>query len=68
VLDLMMPQVDGWGFRAEQIADPALAGIPVLVVSAGAWPPPPACEILSKLVEPAELIAAVARARAGGAT
>ncbi|HTM22199.1 MAG TPA: response regulator [Kofleriaceae bacterium] len=34
LLDLMMPRMDGYQFRAEQRADPALAGIPVLVMSA----------------------------------
>lgn len=33
VLDLMMPDMDGWRFRAEQSADPALASVPVLVLS-----------------------------------
>src|SRR5919201_836869 len=34
LLDLMMPVLDGWGFRAQQQQDPALAAIPVIVVSA----------------------------------
>jgi len=34
LLDLMMPVMDGWQFRAEQLKDPALAGIPVVVMSA----------------------------------
>ena len=34
VLDLMMPVMDGYEFRAEQLRDQALAGIPVVVVSA----------------------------------
>jgi len=34
VLDLMMPVMDGWQFRAEQKRDPALSKIPVLVISA----------------------------------
>jgi len=36
LLDLMMPVLDGWGFRREQQRDPALASIPVVVVSAEA--------------------------------
>jgi CheY-like chemotaxis protein len=36
LLDLMMPVMDGWQFRAEQIKDPALAQIPVVVISADA--------------------------------
>ena len=34
VLDLMMPVMDGWQFRSQQIRDAALASIPVIVVSA----------------------------------
>jgi CheY-like chemotaxis protein len=34
VLDLMMPVMDGWQFRREQVRDAALARIPVIVVSA----------------------------------
>jgi CheY-like chemotaxis protein len=34
VLDLMMPVMDGWAFRAAQRTDPSLAKIPVLVLSA----------------------------------
>jgi CheY-like chemotaxis protein len=34
VLDLFMPTMDGWKFRDEQVKDPALAAIPVVVVSA----------------------------------
>jgi CheY-like chemotaxis protein len=34
LLDLMMPVMDGWHFRAEQLKDPALARIPVVVMSA----------------------------------
>jgi CheY-like chemotaxis protein len=34
LLDLMMPRMDGWQFRAEQRQDPALADIPVVLVSA----------------------------------
>jgi CheY-like chemotaxis protein len=33
LLDLMMPVMDGWQFRAHQLADPALARIPVIVLS-----------------------------------
>jgi CheY-like chemotaxis protein len=36
LLDLFMPTMDGWAFRAEQMKDPALAQIPVVVVSADA--------------------------------
>jgi CheY-like chemotaxis protein len=33
LLDLMMPGTSGWEFRRAQVADPALAAIPVLVFS-----------------------------------
>jgi CheY-like chemotaxis protein len=32
----MMPIMDGWQFRAEQVRDARLAAIPVIVISAGA--------------------------------
>jgi DNA-binding response OmpR family regulator len=35
LLDLMMPGMNGWQFRERQRLDPALAGIPVIIVSAG---------------------------------
>ena len=34
VLDIMMPVMDGWDFRAAQLADPSLRDIPVIVISA----------------------------------
>jgi CheY-like chemotaxis protein len=34
LLDLMMPVMDGWQFRTEQLRDPALAAIPVILISA----------------------------------
>lgn len=34
LLDLMMPNVDGWAFRRQQLADPSTAAIPVVVMSA----------------------------------
>jgi CheY-like chemotaxis protein len=34
LLDLMMPVMNGWEFRARQRGDPELASIPVIVVSA----------------------------------
>ena len=35
VLDLMLPVMDGFEFRVRQLEDPALASIPVIVLSAG---------------------------------
>jgi CheY-like chemotaxis protein len=34
LLDLMMPVMDGWAFRAEQLRDPAIASVPVIVLTA----------------------------------
>ena len=34
LLDLMMPVMDGWHFRKEQLQDPSLASIPVVVLTA----------------------------------
>jgi CheY-like chemotaxis protein len=34
LLDLMMPVMDGWAFRAEQLRDPALSDIPVIILTA----------------------------------
>ena len=34
LLDLMMPVMDGWQFRREQKQDPAIANIPLIVITA----------------------------------
>ena len=34
LLDMMMPEMDGWSFREEQRKDPDLASIPVVILSA----------------------------------
>ena len=34
LLDLQMPVMSGWEFRARQLQDPELAGVPVLCVTA----------------------------------
>ena len=39
LLDLFMPVMNGWAFRAEQLRDPSLATIPVIVISADAGTP-----------------------------
>ena len=36
LLDLMMPTMNGWQFREEQLRDPALAGICTVVLTADA--------------------------------
>ncbi|MDB4981197.1 MAG: Response regulator receiver protein [Myxococcales bacterium] len=35
LLDLMMPVMDGWSFRATQLRDPFLSHIPVILLTAG---------------------------------
>jgi CheY-like chemotaxis protein len=66
LLDLMMPVLDGRGFRARQRQDPALADIPVVVVSADGSVAQKAASLgaagyLQKPVEVDELLAAVQR-------
>src|SRR5687768_15158780 len=39
LLDLMMPVMDGAEFRREQLADPALASIPVILITAAGLEP-----------------------------
>lgn len=34
LLDLMMPIMNGWEFRSEQLADPNLSSIPVVIMTA----------------------------------
>lgn len=62
VLDLMMPVMTGWEFRVEQLADAALAQIPVVVMTAAAdllRSPIAAAQILSKPVPMKALLAAI---------
>lgn len=37
LLDLMMPGMDGWDFRQEQVRDPDLRDIPVVVITAAGF-------------------------------
>ncbi len=37
VLDLAMPEVDGFAFRRAQLVDPTMARIPVVVISGAGW-------------------------------
>jgi len=70
LLDLMMPDMDGWQFRAAQLGDPRLAGIPVIVLTADSREHQKACELgiargLRKPIDLDQLLAAVAEYRAG---
>jgi two-component system response regulator MprA len=33
ILDLVMPEMDGWSFRAQQLAQPRAAAIPILIIT-----------------------------------
>jgi CheY-like chemotaxis protein len=59
VLDLMMPVMTGWEFRAAQRVDPELCEVPVIVVSAVAGDGLAAARTLAKPFELSELLRAV---------
>jgi chemosensory pili system protein ChpA (sensor histidine kinase/response regulator) len=64
LLDLMMPGTSGWEFRRSQLAEPALAAIPVLVFSSFDRGPRNAADLraagfLTKPCSIAELLAAI---------
>lgn len=64
VLDLMMPTMNGWQFRAVQQQDPALAAIPVVVVTAGGRSARSTIDVPDVLLKPVrldDLLAAVRR-------
>jgi CheY-like chemotaxis protein len=66
LLDLMMPVMDGWQFRQEQLRDPQLADIPVVVCSAAGCLGQHAASLhalayLEKPVDPEELLRVVRR-------
>ena len=70
LLDLMMPIMDGWQFRREQLRDPRLADIPVIVCSAAGRVNPQATDLhalayLDKPVDPLELAGVVRRCYPG---
>jgi DNA-binding response OmpR family regulator len=68
LLDLMMPGMNGWDFRATQLRDPAIADIPVVILSAlGRVPNIDAAAFLPKPFGLDELLDLVRRnARRGG--
>jgi len=64
LLDLMMPEMNGWQFLERLRTDAALASIPVVVMTAHAATDPlpaPVREILRKPFAGAALMAAIAR-------
>lgn len=67
LLDLVMPQLDGWQFRQHQLETPALASIPTMIVTARPLTEPDkyalrARAIIQKPFEDATLVATVAAA------
>jgi two-component system response regulator MprA len=65
LLDLMLPRLDGWGFREAQLADQRLRGIPVVVLSAVGEivRPIKAAHLLRKPVSPDVLLTSIERFR-----
>jgi CheY-like chemotaxis protein len=64
LLDLMMPEMDGWQFRAEQLQDARLARIPVVIMTATRAlesAPIDASEVLYKPIGIDDLLEAVER-------
>jgi len=62
LLDLTMPRMNGWQFRAAQRADPDVAAIPVIVVSAlGRQPGLDVAATIRKPFAAEELLTAVRR-------
>jgi signal transduction histidine kinase len=64
ILDVRMPLLNGWEFRAEQKADSRIADVPVVVLTGDASPQARAIDataFLSKPVVPNQLVAAVKR-------
>jgi CheY-like chemotaxis protein len=66
LLDLMMPVLDGYGFRREQLKDPKLASIPIIVITAGGRVAEQTRELGSdvyfrKPLSPPELLSAIRR-------
>jgi CheY-like chemotaxis protein len=66
LLDLMMPGTTGWDFRREQLDDPHLAEIPVVICSAVSNVELQAArlgvsDVIGKPIDPDQLLAIVAR-------
>ncbi len=67
LLDLLMPVADGWQFLAERSKDAALAGVPVVTLSAGGKSLRAAAmalgadDFLEKPIAPDDLLAIVGR-------
>jgi CheY-like chemotaxis protein len=57
VLDLMMPGMDGYAFRAEQLRTPEISDVPVIVLTAGAAPRVTELGSVDILKKPVDLVA-----------
>lgn len=57
LLDLMMPGMDGFQFRESQLEDPAIASIPVVIVSGGGAVPEKAAQLAAAgyLIKPTDV-------------
>ena len=57
LLDMMMPVMNGWQFRSEQLRDPTLANIPIVVLTGDGTAREKAAEIgaVAYLKKPVEL-------------
>jgi CheY-like chemotaxis protein len=69
LLDIMMPEMDGWAFRGEQLKDPKLVSIPVIVFTAYGAPRDIARQLdaagfLKKPLHLDELLSTIAQATA----
>jgi CheY-like chemotaxis protein len=67
LLDLMMPAMDGWEFRRQQLLDPSLARVPTVILSGDGRLEAKAASLgtpfLRKPVDLDALLAVVARSR-----
>lgn len=61
VLDLMLPKMNGWDLRRELEREPALARIPVLVMSACRDAGVRAARVFEKPFDPSELLGALSK-------
>ena len=66
LLDLMMPEMDGWAFRTEQRTMPGVSDVPVIVLSATRDLSAKACDldpahVFSKPFDLEELLATIER-------
>jgi CheY-like chemotaxis protein len=66
LLDMIMPVMNGWEFREQQVRDPRMAAVPVVVFSAAYESAPRAAEslgvarVLQKPVDCGEAVASIA--------